>query len=177
MITLSIGAMDYFDESSNKFVAKGGTLVRFEHSLLSVSKWESKYRKPFLVKEQKSNQETMDYFLFMALDPFDPRELTNDNIQALADYLNEEPQTATRVTPTPDKHGRKIVLTSEVIYAYMAMGGVPFEAELWNINRLLKLIEVINEFNKPEQKMSKAKTIQQNKQLNEARKRKYKTKG
>lgn len=176
MITVNVGTALAYDEANNKFVEVGGRPVRFEHSLLSLSKWEAKYCKPFLGQDKKTGKESMDYLLFMALDPVTENEFTEESVEKLSAYIRTN-QSATTIKPNHEPGSKSIIMTSEVIYAYMALGGIDFKAEEWFLPRLIKTIEVISELNKPDKKMSKRETMLSNAQLNRERKRKYNTKG
>lgn len=176
MLELYLGNKEYFDSQKEEFIYLKGKLYRFEHSLEAISKWESKWHKPYLSRDEKTPEEALDYIRTMCLDGTPPLEfLDNQAIEALTSYIND-PQTATTIkkdnTPASSK-----VLTSEVIYGYMATAQVPFECDKWHINRLLTLLEVISSFNDKPKKMSPDEVRAQNARINAERKKQLNTKG
>lgn len=180
MLTITIPAVEGYDEASQSFVVVREELqFRFEHSLLSITEWEAKYKKPFLVNDNKTQAEVIDYYLMMCLDDdFNIQYLDQNVADQLSAYLGDS-QTATRITPRENesKTGQKRIMTSEVIYAYMANGSIWKECESWPINKLMTLISVIGEINNPPEPMSQEEIIKQNRELNEKRKAMYNTKG
>ena len=67
MIKIVIPSAEFFDEVNSEFISVSGTTLQLEHSLLSISKWESKWKKPFLTKEQKTKEELLDYIRCMTI--------------------------------------------------------------------------------------------------------------
>lgn len=180
MITLKLPdkSFEQFDEKSgfSDITIKGGTF-RFEHSLRSISKWESRTLKPFLSKEEMTPEETLLYFEDMVMDgKFDLRLLRPEDIIKLTDYIKRS-QTATHVTLRQKKKGSMQVVTSEVLYASMTNAQVPWEADRWPLSRLMALLEVLAVQNGPKEKMSKEEIIAQQRRLNEERRRKMGSKG
>lgn len=180
MLELTIGQREGFNEETNEFFEYGGTVVRFEHSLKSISKWESKWGYPFLSPQKKSSEEMLDYLLCMAEESFDPSKLTQEDVEKIAEYINTDQSKATTVRSKPSgvKQGR--ILSGELIYAYMSSLAIPIAAENWHISKLIKTIETIGALNNQdnkEQKMSKSEVIAQNRRLNEERKKKLQSKG
>lgn len=175
MLVYTVPTEEVFDESRNTFYVVESYELRFEHSLIAISNWESKYCKPFFTSE-KTQEEMLDYFRLMSLDEFfDDSFFSQDLIDKLSEYLHLKP-TAT-VINSNDSSGRSRILTSEVIYAYMANAQVPYSCETWNIHRLLMLLGVIGELNKPPKKMNQKQVMSQQKSLNEMRKAQMGTKG
>lgn len=186
MLRIVVPAREFFDDERQEFIeTKEQTLV-MEHSLISISKWEAKWKKPYFLDDKnnpKTNEEIIDYFRCMTITPsnVDARvyqSLTRENLQEIADYI-EDPMTATTITrnqQTPG--GRKPIVTSELIYYWMIAQNIPTEYEKWHINRLLTLIQVCSIKNDPNpKKMNRAAIARQNKALNAARRAKYGTKG
>lgn len=174
MIRLKIEPVEYLNERTNEIYHIAGGVFSFEHSLKSISTWESLYQKPFLTTDEKTATELLDYFIIMCTKEIDPRLLTNKYQERLVEYIGSNP-TATTIK-TPEKGGSKSVLTSEVIYAMMVEANVPFECDKWNIRRLLMLLSVISVRQNPK-KMSVNEIYKQNTDLNKQRKEKYKSRG
>lgn len=180
MLTITIPAVDDFDEASNEFISSSETTIELEHSLVSLSKWESIWEKPFLGPEPKTNEETLGYVEAMTLTPNIPPEvfrgLSRENLEQVNDYIDAK-MSATWFTEKPDQRKPREIITSEVIYYWMISLSIPFECESWHLNRLFTLIKVCNQKNAPEKKMSKKDLMARNRALNEERKAKLKTNG
>lgn len=183
MLRITVPAREFYDESKEEFIeVKEQTLV-MEHSLISISKWEAKWKKPYLSDTvEKTKEETLDYLRCMTVQPanVDPlvyASLTKENIEEIKKYI-EDPMTATTITRFDNGPQKKQVLTSELIYYYMVAQNIPVEFEKWHINRLITLIEVCAIKNDPHpKKMNHAAIARQNRALNKARRAKYGTKG
>jgi hypothetical protein len=181
MLTITIPSVEYFDEEKEEFGEIKEQKITLEHSLKSISKWESKWHKPFLSNDAKTAEEALDYIKCMTLTQNVKDEVYNlipeSEIERITEYI-EDPMTATTVRhdPSERKHGKQIV-TSEVIYYDMVALNIPFECERWHLNRLLMLIEVCAEKNKPPKKMSKRDIMNRNKSLNAARRKKLHSNG
>lgn len=178
MLRITIPAAELWDEAKQEFVTTKERTLQLEHSLVSLSKWESKWNKAFLGKQKKTTEETLDYVRCMTItqnvDPDVYKCLTPENIKQISDYI-DAPMTATHFF-NEQKGGGNETVTSELIYYWMITANVPFECQKWHLNRLLTLIKVCNIKNNPK-KMSRQQIMSQNAALNEARKKKYNTKG
>lgn len=180
MLTITIPATEEFDESKGEFVYVKEQTLQLEHSLLSISKWESKWCKPFLAKRDKTSDEIIDYIKCMTLNKNVSDNiygcLSQANISAINDYISA-PMTAT--TFSKDENGRpnREIITSELIYYWMIALQIPFECQKWHINRLLTLIRVCNVKNAPPKKMGKSDLMRRNAALNAARRQQMNTKG
>lgn len=178
MLRITIPAAELWDEAKQEFVTTKERTLQLEHSLVSLSKWESKWNKAFLGKQKKTTEETLDYVRCMTItqnvDPDVYKCLTPENIKQISDYI-DAPMTATHFFNEQKGSGHETV-TSELIYYWMITANVPFECQKWHLNRLLTLIKVCNIKNNPK-KMSRQQIMSQNAALNEARKKKYNTKG
>lgn len=181
MITIDLGAIEYFDDETNQFKYDKGGIVRFEYSLKVMYEWESKWRKPFL-KGGYTEQELVDFYKMMALDPFNEKFLTVEVMRTLAEYIKDA-NTATTFSSIQDgSNGNKLtnkpkIYTSEELYALMFSAGVSIEFENRNLNRLMTILRIIGAHNEPPKKMSKQDILKQNASLNAQRKAQLKTKG
>ena len=179
MLRLTVPPRELFDEKTNLFETTRETVLCLEHSLISISKWESKWLKPFLTKTPKSAAETLDYICCMTLTqnvpPLVYRALSAENMAQIQAYI-ESPMTATWFKNQPGKVSRDVV-TSELIYYWMIACGIPMECEKWHINRLLTLIRVCNEKNKTPQKKNPKQRAASRSALNAARRRQYGSRG
>lgn len=155
-------------------------IIQLEHSLISISKWESKYCKPFINTKEKTNEEMMDYIKFMTITPnVDPSvydRLSEENIRDISQYM-EAPMTATTIKNTNQNKRSGRFITSELIYCWMTQLNIPFECEKWHINRLMMLIQVCNEENKEPKKQSKRETAQNFAAINAANRKRFNSKG
>jgi hypothetical protein len=179
MLQITIPAMnDLWDERNQQFLSIKETTIQLEHSLLSISKWESKWNKSFINTKDKTEDELIDYIKCMTItknvDPNIYVCLTAENIQEIVNYINA-PMTATTIRDT-GKSNHEIV-TSELIYYWMISLNIPVEFEKWHLNRLITLIRVCSIKNQPAKKMSRGEIMQRNAALNAARKKRWNTKG
>lgn len=178
MLEITIPAFELYDSVKEEFITSKGQTLQLEHSLVSISKWESKWHKLFLSKQEKTNEETLDYIRCMTLtenvDPSVYLGLTNDNIKEINEYI-DDPMTATTISDNK-KTSRELV-SSELIYYWMIAQNVPFECQYWHLNRLITLIRVCSVKNAPPEKMSKQSMASQYAAINAARKKKLNTKG
>ena len=180
MLQISIPAGEMYDERDQTFISIKGQTLQLEHSLISLSKWESKWCKSFLSNPDKNLEETIDYIRCMTLnnnvDPNVYLFLTNENIKEINDYI-AAPMTATYFSE--DKTGRKNneIITSELIYYWMIAQNIPVDFQKWHLNRLLTLIRVCNIKNSPPKKHSKRELMSRNAALNAARRKQFNTKG
>lgn len=180
MLQITIPAVEQWDENKQEFVFTKEQTLQLEHSLVSLSKWESKWCKAFLTKQDKTIEETLDYIRCMTLtqnvNPDIYQHLTNGNIDEINQYI-ENPMTATYFSD--DKNGRKNSekITAELIYYWMIALNIPFECQKWHLNRLLTLVRVCNVKNQPPIKRSRKDIMRRNADLNAARRKQLNTKG
>ena len=176
MLQLKIEDAEFFDERTETFVKIKGQTLQLEHSLVSISKWEAKWKKPFLTKNEKTREETLDYIRCMTItqnvDPMLYVCISNDQIAEINKYI-ADPMTATTFAKQEGKGGSNKITTSEEIYYYMASYQIPFTCEKWHFNRLMTLIKVCSEKNTPKKKMRKGDLVRQRRSLNAARRAKY----
>ena len=180
MLIITIPAVEMFDEKTQTFFETKETVLELEHSLISISKWESKWHKPFLSKQDKTIDETIDYIKCMTItrnvDPNAYKYLTNSNIEEINKYI-DDPMTATTFYDDSNNGGQKETITSELIYYWMIANTVPMECQKWHLNRLLTLLRVCSVKNTPPKKMGKRELANKYAALNAARKKQFNTKG
>ena len=169
-----------WDEVNEEFVKPQTITLQLEHSLISLSRWESKWCKPFLSTIEKTEEETLDYIKFMTVTPnVDPevyKHLSAQNIADINHYIYA-PMTATTFREDKTKKNNREIVTSEVIYYWMIALQIPVQFEKWHLNRLLTLIRVCEAKNNPPKKRSNSEMVRDYAALNEARKKKLKTRG
>lgn len=180
MLEITInGSSELYDSKTNTFYEIKGQKIALEHSLVSISKWESKWHKPYLANDQKTFEENMDYIRMMTLTKnVDPRLyylMTEENLKAIGDYIND-PMTATWFSKTNDNRPNRRVITSELIYYWMISLNIPMECQKWHLNRLLTLIRVCNAESNPK-KMGKGAEARQRAALNRARRSAHGSRG
>jgi len=179
MLKITIPASEQFNDEKNEFFVLKEQSIQLEHSLVSLSKWESKWCKPFLSKEDKSYEESIDYIRCMTItqnvDPNLYTRITLENVKEVSEYI-ETPMTATVFSSTKKQVSREVV-TAELIYYWMIAMNIPFECQKWHLNRLLTLINVCNIKNQPTKKMNKKELMSRNAALNASRKKNMGTKG
>lgn len=169
-----------WDDVKQEFVEPRYQILQLEHSLVSLSKWESKWCRSFFSKREKTSEEIVDYIKCMTITqnvkPEVYEHLTRENIREIQQYI-EAPMTATYFSE--DKNGRANTetVTAELIYYWMIALNIPFECQKWHLNRLLTLVRVCNVKNQPPKKMSKRDIMRRNASLNAARKQKLNTRG
>lgn len=163
-----------------EFIITGRAALQLEHSLVSLSKWESKWHKPFLDKIDKTAEETMDYIRCMTItqnvDPMVYRCITNEIVRQVSEYI-DDPMTATWFSKEKKRSFNTETVTAEIIYYWMIVYNIPFECQKWHLNRLLTLIRVCDVKNAPPEKLSRKEVARRNAALNAARRKAYRSKG
>lgn len=174
MLKIIVPAAEFWDEINEEFIYKKEQTLQLEHSLVSLSKWESKWNKAFLGKQEKTDEEIRDYIRCMTLtqnvDPEVYTRLSVENYTAINAYI-EAPMTATYFSEDAQTKGNREVVTSELIYYWMISYNIPVEFQKWHLNRLLTLIRVCNIKNAPPKKRSKREIMKRNAALNAARRK------
>lgn len=171
------------EDGSTAFVTFGGYNLELEHSLVALSKWESKFKKPFLDDVPKTEEEILYYIRCMAVHPYVPEEifesLENEHIKQINDYIND-PMTATWFNEGPQSSvstsSEKI--TNELIYYWIA--GFEFDTavvENWHLNRLFTVLKVANIKNQPEKKKSQAEILDEYRRKNAQRRAQFEGQG
>lgn len=183
-LTIEIrNTVDMFNQETGEFIYIAPQTLHFEHCLYNVAIWESKWKKPFISRSANDNdktaEEVLDYIRIMCKEHLDKDTFTYittnvDIINQIKAYI-DDPRTATTITEQPG--GSREVPTTEVLYYDMTALQIPFECQYWHFNRLLMLIRVCAEKNKPPKKMSAADTMRRNAALNAQRRAKLNSKG
>jgi hypothetical protein len=180
MLVIHVSGVESFDENTQEFIAQGGTVLELEHSLVSLSKWESIHEKPFLGKEPRTLEEILSYVKCMTLTKKIPREifqkLSQENIEEIREYI-EAKASATWFSEQPGEPKSRDVITSELIYYWMTVFNIPFECERWHLNRLFTLIRICNVKQAKPEKMSSSELARRNRELNAQRRAQLGTTG
>ena len=180
MLPITIPATELWDESKEEFIRVKEQTLQLEHSLVSISKWESKWHKPFLNKSDKSLEETLDYIQCMTLTqnvrPEVYKCLTQENVKQINDYISN-PMTASFILDEVKSKNNREQITSELIYYWMIALEIPFECQKWHLNRLLMLIRICNVKNQPPKKQSRKDITSQYAAINAARRKALNSKG
>lgn len=176
MLEIVVPENEFFVETDNSFHHIKTTTLQLEHSLVSLSKWESKWNKPFLGKDEKTVEECIDYVKCMTItqhvDPYVYYGITTDTFEKINKYI-ELPMTATWFGKKEKKSFGHEVVTAEVIYYWMISLNIPFECQKWHLNKLITLIRVCNEKNAPHDKATKQELGSRYRALNAARRKSH----
>lgn len=179
MLKITIPGIEYYDEEKEEFRMSKKTTLQLEHSLVSVAKWEAKWKKPYLSKHDKTVEEIVDYIRCMTItqnvDPTLYPLIPSEQLERIRAYI-DDPMTATTISNRNPRKSRE-VMTAEIIYYQMVSLNIPFECQKWHLNRLLTLINVCNIKNGPNKKMSKREIMRQNAALNAARRSRLGSRG
>jgi len=180
LLTIRVPLGEEFNDDTQMWEVSESAELELEHSLASVSKWEQTFEKPFLGDGEKTPEETLAYIMLMAVDPKTPPELfaklSEDNFKEINQYINAK-MTATWFREDKNQRPSREVITAEVIYHWMIHYNIWLDAEHWHLNKLLTLIRVCNEKNKPPKKMNRREQIAHRQKLNAERMAKYGTSG
>lgn len=179
MLKIDVPKIELYDNAKEEFRSIDPFLLTLEHSLVSISKWESKWHKPFLENNNKTEEELRDYIRCMTLtqnvNPEFYNYIPRGIVEIIENYI-DDPMTATTIRDSRDRPPSHQVVTNELIYYWMLQLGIPFECQKWHLNRLLTLIKVCEAKSNPK-KMSKKDVYSQNAKLNAMRRAAMKSKG
>lgn len=183
-LKIEVKYFELFDETTERFIEVKPTVLTLEHSLIAVSKWESKFHIPFLQEGEKTAEQLEYYFKCMTInqnvDPNVYKGISLAQQQEILEYIRD-PMTATwigdKTAPGNGRRRNKEIITSELIYYWMIALQIPSEYEKWHLNRLLTLIQVCNSYNQTPKKMSKSEIVRNNDAINAARRAAMKTRG
>ena len=180
MLRITIPAAELWDEVNERFIYTNEQTLQLEHSLVSLSKWESKWRKAFLGKQDKTEEEILDYIKCMTItqnvNPEVYTRLTASNYKEINAYI-EAPMTATFFSEDSLPKSNHEIVTAELIYYWMIAFNIPVEFQKWHLNKLLTLIRVCSIKNNPPKRRSKREIMKRNAALNAARKKRLNTRG
>ena len=180
MLRLIVKGDELYDEATETFSTFGDVTLELEHSLISLSKWESIHQKPFLTAENKSSDEVLSYVKAMVLNDVDFDALvplfSQENFTDINAYIDSK-QSATTFRIMPERPGRGETITAELIYYWMVAFNIPFECERWHLNRLFALIRICNIKNSKPKRMSKHELASRNRDLNMQRRAQFNTPG
>lgn len=180
MLTIIIEGTETFNEETNEFGSMPDVVLDLEHSLISLSKWESKHKKPFLSVTGKTTEEMFDYLQFMILTPEVDSNIvftfSQKNIDTIQEYIDSS-ESATTFGALPKHKSPGEVVTSELIYYWMTLFNIPYECQYWHLNRLFALIRICNIKNSPQKKMSRRELAERNAAINAKRRQELGTTG
>lgn len=180
MLQLTIPGAELWDEKNEQYVYTKDQTLQLEHSLISLQKWESKWKKAFLSKKEKTVEETLDYIKCMTItqnvDPQIYNCLTDEQISKVLSYISDS-MTATYISNDKNSKASREVVTAELIYYWMISYNIPFECRKWHLSQLLTLIQVFNVKNTPPKKRSKKDILREYSAINDARRKRLGTKG
>jgi len=180
MLRITVPETERWDSQREEFVYTKRQKLQLEHSLVSLSKWEARWNKPFLSREDKTTEEISDYVRCMTLTQNVPDEvygcLSQENISQIEKYI-EAPMTATTFSPDPAESGGRSIITAEIIYYWMVSFNIPFECQKWHLNRLLTLIKVCERKSRPARKRSQQEIAARNRSLNAQRRARLGSRG
>lgn len=180
MLTITIPESTIWDENKEEFIYQKELTLQMEHSLLSLSKWESKYQKSFIHTKEKTEEEALDYIRFMTITqnvkPEVYYRLSEENLKQINDYIGN-PMTATTFNDKQQAKGRREIVTAEIIYNWMLSLGIPMDREKWHLNRLITLIRVSSIKNQSTKKPSQANLARDYAALNAQRRAQMKSRG
>ena len=179
MLQITIPDTELYDEDTREFYYVKKKTLTLEYSLVAISKWESKWKKPFTESKTRTVEEMQDFIKCMTItqnvDPMLYKAINIDTINEVIDYMND-PMTATTFSNEKNSSKKEIV-TSELVYYWMSALQLPMECQKWHFNRLMVLIHIASEKNQPPKKMPKGDIFRQNKAINAQRRAKYKSRG
>lgn len=181
MLKITVLGQEHWDNTNQEFIYPDQITLELEHSLVALSKWESKWKSPFLGRDEKTTEQVFDYIKAMTLTPNISDEVykrfSQQNLDAINEYIND-PMTATWFNETGmPKKATGETITAELIYYWLTAFGIPLETQFWHLNRLFTLIKVTNLKNQKPKKMSREEQLAQQRRLNEERQKQYNTTG
>ena len=183
-IVVTVPKSEVYDEENDIFYEiKNEVTLVMEHNLIAISRWESKFHKPYLTKDTKTNEEILYYLECMTItkgvESYVYRCIPKSELLRITEYIND-PMTGTTVRESPyaKKQGKEEIQSAELLYYYMFKLGIPKECENWHLNRLMTLMKVYGaKDEKPDGKASRSELIARNRAINARNRSKYHSKG
>lgn len=180
MLQITLEPLEMYNGQTDELFTIPAETLNLEHSLASLSKWEAKHEKPFLGKDDKSVEEIISYIECMIVDgetpPQLPARVKQEHVDALGAYMHAK-QSATWFTDEPSGGPGRETITAEVIYYWMTVFNIDWQAQYWHLNRLLTLVRVCGAKNEKPKKLGRAAAAQQRADLNAKRKQELGTPG
>ena len=179
MLEIAIAESEWFDEKTQEFVYIPACVLKLEHSLYSVRRWEAAEKRPFISGKDMEKKDIIRYVRYMTLNEVEPLVydvLGEKHMQKIIAYIDDN-MTATTFSDIEQKNGRSNILTAEIIYYWMTVFNIPFECQYWHLNQLLTLIKVCDRKQNPPKKPSKSKLMARNARLNKQRRTKLGSRG
>lgn len=180
MLIIKIEGQEFYDETTGEFSTVNDVVLELEHSLVSLSKWESKYQTPFLSDKEKTTESVFEYIKTMVVTPGIDTDIlyrcSKEDLVRIQEYIDSS-QSATTFGEMPTRKGRGEVITAELIYYWMVAFNIPFECQYWHLNRLFSLVRICNIKNNPPKKMSRHEVAMRNRELNTQRRAEMGTNG
>ena len=179
-LTVTIEGKQFVDNDNN-IISEPSDVLVLEHSLISISKWEAIWKKPYLESfKESSNEELYSYIQCMVIkgnaDMSVLRRIKRSQYEKILDYINDS-MTATTVKKKENDMSVSNFTTSELIYAWMVQLQIPWEAQKWHLNRLMMLISVLDRMNQPAKKRSEKQLISDYAKINAMNRARFKSKG
>jgi len=183
MFFINIASVEFYDELTERFIPPVNESLMLEHSLVSLSKWESFYEKPFLGSGAHTHEEDLKYIEFMTISPVSSLKvydkLSQEDLNQITGYIDAK-MTATTFKELPSRQGVNNsgeFVTAEIIYYWLVALNIPFETQYWHFNRLLALVRVLNQKNAPGKKMNRRDSAAERSALNASRRAQMKSTG
>lgn len=183
MITVHIPKKEVWDDQHKEFIYVNEQTVTLEHSLISITKWETKHHKVFLDDTaKKTEDEIIDYIRCMCITPLkdekDVYGISAKDIKRIMDYMADPmiPFNFKKDNINGKRRGGD-PLCGVMIYYYMTAAQIPFECQKWHINQLLALIRIYGIKNNPGKPLKGSALASRNTALNQERKARLGTKG
>lgn len=180
MLIIKIPGKELFDDEKEEFTNEEPIVLEMEHSLVSLSKWESKWKKPFLGEDSKTDEETLGYVIAMTVTLNIPPEvysrLTRENLAAINDYINDK-MTATWFNERSQQDKSREIITSELIYHWMSSLKIPMECEKWHLNRLFVRLKIAGIKSSPPKKLSPTEAAMERRRINEENRKRFNSNG
>jgi hypothetical protein len=172
MLTITVLGEEHWDQENEKFVYPDSFKLELEHSLVSLSKWESKWEVPFLGEKPKTTEMVLDYIECMILTPDPPADwiskLSKENIEEITAYFDSK-QSATWFNDHHPEPKTGETITSELVYYWLDICDIDWQAQYWHLNRLLTLVKIHTVKQAKPKPMSRSEMLRRRRALNKQR--------